>query len=169
MPSDPNSYPGPKGEPDEQGLFPFERELIQAEKLEIERQSMVASGFRLQIEVAVQGAIEAGLGMWGDGHGGYLMDVVLSEIRKYIPAPDRAPDPRNKHKINPGRRLRILARDGYQCLKCGTNNDLCMDHIVPISRGGETDDDNLQTLCRTCNLQKGTATEDCRQRDGVAA
>jgi 5-methylcytosine-specific restriction endonuclease McrA len=29
------------------------------------------------------------------------------------------------------------------------------DHIVPWSRGGHTTADNLQMLCRDCNLKKG--------------
>jgi 5-methylcytosine-specific restriction endonuclease McrA len=31
---------------------------------------------------------------------------------------------------------------------------LHVDHIVPVSRGGLTLDDNLQTLCQECNLGK---------------
>ena len=29
------------------------------------------------------------------------------------------------------------------------------DHKVPWSQGGHTTPDNLQMLCRTCNLKKG--------------
>jgi len=29
------------------------------------------------------------------------------------------------------------------------------DHIVPYSKGGKTDYDNLQMLCRPCNRKKG--------------
>lgn len=32
---------------------------------------------------------------------------------------------------------------------------LHVDHIVPVSRGGLSEMDNLQTLCATCNFGKG--------------
>jgi 5-methylcytosine-specific restriction endonuclease McrA len=36
------------------------------------------------------------------------------------------------------------------------NNDteLHIDHIIPLSRGGENCEENLQTLCKKCNLTK---------------
>jgi len=49
----------------------------------------------------------------------------------------------------------VWRRDNYKCVKCGSTKDLCLDHIIPFIRGGETSEDNLQTLCRKCNLKKG--------------
>jgi 5-methylcytosine-specific restriction endonuclease McrA len=37
------------------------------------------------------------------------------------------------------------------CASCGAGEDLTVDHIVPLLRGGSSDPSNLQTLCRTCN------------------
>lgn len=55
-------------------------------------------------------------------------------------------------------RYSILKRDGFKCKICGrTANDgvkLHVDHIIPVSKGGETTPDNLQTLCETCNWGK---------------
>lgn len=48
----------------------------------------------------------------------------------------------------------ILQRDNYRCVKCNSRLKLEIDHIVPISRGGDNDIDNLQTLCKTCNVRK---------------
>lgn len=40
------------------------------------------------------------------------------------------------------------------CLKCGAQDRLEVDHIVPVSLGGSNDLNNLQILCRTCNASK---------------
>jgi len=38
---------------------------------------------------------------------------------------------------------------------CGSNEDLQFDHDVPLSRGGGNQVENIQLLCKTCNLRKG--------------
>lgn len=55
-------------------------------------------------------------------------------------------------------RLAIYARDGWACLACQTTKDLTLDHIWPWSKGGADSEDNLQTLCRSCNSRKGART-----------
>lgn len=37
-------------------------------------------------------------------------------------------------------------------------NEHCLDHLTPISRGGENEAKNLVSACRVCNTQKGTKT-----------
>jgi ribosomal protein S14 len=51
-------------------------------------------------------------------------------------------------------RATVLVRDGGRCRRCGRSINLEMDHIVPISKGGKTEESNLQTLCRRCNRVK---------------
>jgi ATP adenylyltransferase len=54
-------------------------------------------------------------------------------------------------------RYQVLARDRI-CQLCGATRDherLEVDHIVPRSRGGSNDPDNLQVLCAPCNRAKG--------------
>jgi len=46
-------------------------------------------------------------------------------------------------------------RDGYTCAYCGSTEDLTIDHIVPLSRGGAHSFDNLTVACGTCNNSKG--------------
>ena len=53
-------------------------------------------------------------------------------------------------------RIRIKSRDGNKCTHCGSKRNIEIDHIVPISKGGTGDEDNLQCLCRTCNRKKRT-------------
>lgn len=65
---------------------------------------------------------------------------------------------RNKAKTL---RPQILARDNYTCQKCGLsiydepNLLLEVDHIVPVSKWGQSTPENLQTLCWKCNRSKG--------------
>ncbi len=49
----------------------------------------------------------------------------------------------------------VFKKDGYKCVYCGSTENLEVDHIVPICRGGTNDMENLQTLCRSCNRAKG--------------
>lgn len=55
-------------------------------------------------------------------------------------------------------RYNILKRDNFRCQICGaTASDgakLHVDHIIPVSKGGKTTPDNLQTLCERCNMGK---------------
>ena len=51
-------------------------------------------------------------------------------------------------------RDKILKKCNYQCVQCGAKKDLEVDHIIPLSRGGREDEDNMQILCKTCNRKK---------------
>jgi 5-methylcytosine-specific restriction endonuclease McrA len=75
------------------------------------------------------------------------------------------------------RRKELLDRDNWECRNCGCkvhdksiggnqNRHLWddefkahIDHIIPISKGGNSDPSNLQVLCRTCNLSKHDKVE----------
>lgn len=48
----------------------------------------------------------------------------------------------------------VMERDGFRCVLCPSIDTLCIDHIRPVCRGGESTLDNLQTLCRSCNSIK---------------
>lgn len=54
----------------------------------------------------------------------------------------------------------IKKRDNFTCCSCGNsvqkepNLLLEIDHIIPVSKGGFTQEDNLQTLCWKCNRAK---------------
>ena len=48
----------------------------------------------------------------------------------------------------------VKARDGWQCVRCGSDELLEVDHIVPTYADGSNELDNLQTLCRSCHRKK---------------
>ena len=56
----------------------------------------------------------------------------------------------------------IYERDGNKCLKCGSVENLTIDHIMPLSKGGNNSNNNLQTLCAECNMSKGIKFADYR-------
>ena len=57
-------------------------------------------------------------------------------------------------------REQIKRRDEYKCICCGASLKdephllLEIDHIIPVSKGGKTVPENLQTLCWRCNRSK---------------
>jgi hypothetical protein len=63
--------------------------------------------------------------------------------------------------------LKILNRDSFTCLNCGTevgfktNDDVPtaeIHHLTPVSQGGSDSPENLATLCSTCH-QKTPLTD----------
>lgn len=88
---------------------------------------------------------------WGDGYAGYLAEIVCEELG--INRTDATPT-YTKKRISRTLATRVFERDAYRCLICSGYSDLCCDHIVPESKGGEATLDNLQTLCRKCNTSK---------------
>ena len=65
---------------------------------------------------------------------------------------------RTNRQINWRLRASILIRDNCICKMCGAspakNSDVVLhvDHIIPYSKGGETLEENLRTLCSICNI-----------------
>lgn len=53
-------------------------------------------------------------------------------------------------------RYRVLRKYGFRCMACQQKGELHVDHIYPVSQYPERalDEDNLQVLCRSCNLGK---------------
>lgn len=51
-------------------------------------------------------------------------------------------------------RSRILLRDLFRCRECNYFKHLEVHHIIPKSKGGTDDPDNLITLCGRCHAKK---------------
>jgi 5-methylcytosine-specific restriction endonuclease McrA len=49
----------------------------------------------------------------------------------------------------------VWQRDQGKCIQCAATAYLEFDHIIPFSKGGASTLNNIQLLCRKCNLAKG--------------
>ena len=55
-------------------------------------------------------------------------------------------------------RFNVFLRDRFSCQYCNgrlPTQELTFDHVVPRSRGGRTNWENVVTACGACNLRKG--------------
>lgn len=63
--------------------------------------------------------------------------------------------------LHPHTRAAVLERDGYRCVYCGDGDGpFHIDHVLPVSRGGSDDLENLTCACAACNLSKSNKTPD---------
>ena len=63
--------------------------------------------------------------------------------------------PRDVHRRKITRKA-VLARDAYTCQYCGHEAaGLTVDHVVPRSRGGRSEWENIVASCAPCNRKKG--------------
>ncbi|HLZ01746.1 MAG TPA: HNH endonuclease [Bradyrhizobium sp.] len=97
-------------------------------------------------------------------------DTQEVDARPRIPAALEVPASRrlleDGREIPLGLRFRVLHRDRFKCVLWGDHparNAECVlhvDHLVPWSKGGKTREDNLRTLCATCNVGRGNRFTD---------
>lgn len=57
-------------------------------------------------------------------------------------------------------KTKVLIRDNHKCQSCDSTKNLEFDHIIPVSKGGSSEADNLQLLCRSCNRSKRAKSHD---------
>ncbi len=87
--------------------------------------------------------------------------IVTTKSPIITTTPSKECQKKERNKMTKALRQRIIERDNYTCQICGnsTYNEpnllLEVDHIIPISKGGKTVDNNLQCLCWKCNRSKG--------------
>lgn len=106
------------------------------------------------------------------------------EKRKpYRPAYRLTPEEKKQNKRDANRRQHMMRRaagkspgqseinkmlclQDYECRYCGVYlvrelaSEYHIDHIVPVSRGGSNEIENLQILCPRCNVKKGAMTHE---------
>ncbi len=107
---------------------------------------------------------------WGDGNGGHITAIILGELgMAQNQAIDQAIDqPRsNRPPVSKAKRNRVFDLFGNQCLSCNSYDDVCIDHVIPLSKGGNNTTDNMQPLCRSCNSLKGVSGRDFRPKQSA--
>ncbi len=81
-------------------------------------------------------------------------EIWLAAVRRSkqtLVAPQEAVNPRHIPRTV---RQRVWQRYSGKCADCGANDYLEFDHIIPVARGGGNAENNIQLLCRRCNLKK---------------
>lgn len=63
---------------------------------------------------------------------------------------------KRRERISDEVRLFVWQRDEGKCVKCGSNEKLEFDHIIPIVKGGNNTERNVQLLCERCNREKSS-------------
>src|SRR5262249_25021157 len=80
-----------------------------------------------------------------------LTGTGLASSSSGVSNPEYVPEPEPDEEV----KRQVKQRDGRRCLCCGASRPLQVDHIKPRYLGGTNDPDNLQTLCKYCNQDKG--------------
>lgn len=63
-------------------------------------------------------------------------------------------------------RIVVFRRDEWLCQYCGrplTRRDATIDHVIPVSQGGQTNYRNCVTACKPCNHRKAYMTPEQAQ------
>ena len=85
--------------------------------------------------------------------------------------PDRRPSPRDRGYDAAWVRLSKRARELQPwCSHCGTDQDLTLDHLRSLARGGQRRNlrlSDVQVLCRSCNSRAASTAASQRSFDPV--
>ena len=87
------------------------------------------------------------------------LNRTLTGVSNLITAPSKEEIEKERRKLTDSMRYKIMRKDSFHCVLCGAtgkDDNLVIDHIYPVALGGKTKQENLRTLCRTCNSGKGT-------------
>lgn len=86
-----------------------------------------------------------------------LIDLEIQErgIEIDVEVAAQTAEERTRPNIPVSVQREVWRRDQGRCVKCGSQERLEFDHIVPFSMGGSSTARNFQLLCETCNRSKG--------------
>lgn len=90
--------------------------------------------------------------LWG---GGDLLEAYVDQaVQKFHRKLNHSVSMRKTRSIPQRVKQAVWQRDGGRCVECQASEYLEFDHIIPFSRGGANSLENIQLLCRRCNLKK---------------
>jgi 5-methylcytosine-specific restriction endonuclease McrA len=58
-------------------------------------------------------------------------------------------------------KLYVWRRDHGLCVRCGGQENVWFDYIVPVWEGGSITEENLQLMCRGCKRREESRTGTC--------
>lgn len=95
-------------------------------------------------------AEDVSLVIWGrrKRHGSQIDRLRKRHERNEEPAPAR------REHIPPDLQDEVFRRDEGRCVRCGSEEELQFDHVIPVSKGGGNTAENLQVMCGPCNRAK---------------
>jgi hypothetical protein len=92
-----------------------------------------------------------------------LLALFFAEIELSKSTPIEPPKPQARRHIPGELREMVYKRDNYRCRYCGEQvirATATIDHVIPYSKGGKTELNNLVTACDECNLIKHDLTSE---------
>ena len=97
--------------------------------------------------------------LWNDFHSlveqyNKISPAIRPRIKFKAPPAPLPYEQTSREPIPKAVRTEVWRRDRGCCVQCGSKENLQFDHIIPVSKGGATTVQNLQLLCRRCNLTK---------------
>jgi len=103
----------------------------------------------------------ARFGSWGDALNTFIQWANSEGFAPPNSTSSELQERRTSRDVNLRLRYMVIMRDDCKCCICGSSPastsglKLHVDHKIPWAEGGETVLENLQTLCKDCNLGKG--------------
>ncbi len=80
-------------------------------------------------------------------------DTRIDRLRK-LRAREADIETSRRERIPDEVRAFVWERDDGSCVRCGSEDDLQFDHVIPVAKGGGAAAENVQILCGPCNREK---------------
>ena len=117
-----------------------------------------AQTWRRRIRPALEPHFEVSDGVWTSDR----LAKEAARVEKRVRAADAmGVDCIRRPSLSMSMRAFLMERDGSRCVYCGSSTGpFEVDHVLPLSKGGESTPENLAIACRPCNRSKGSKTCD---------